>query len=157
MSEVGSRLRRWSWVGPGPPGHAPTPLRPVFLSLNPGLGVRVLGQGRVSVSFLASGRQARFSVGACVQQPADHKGAVPARGPPISRDELFLIAGRIGVHLGIRRLQLCLLAPSSSRPPRLRLASGVLSLARRLLDWSGRLGLKERERAFVHRCLQDCL
>lgn len=62
LDEGGKRIRTWSWTDQA---QTPTPLRPLFLSLNRNIGVRVLGQQLVFVSFLASGQQARFRVGSC--------------------------------------------------------------------------------------------
>lgn len=64
LNDAGARIRRWSWRGHS---QTPTPLRPVFLSLNCSLGVRALGQENMFVSFLSAGQQAKFSVGACLQ------------------------------------------------------------------------------------------
>nr|XP_046216176.1 uncharacterized protein LOC124041988 isoform X4 [Oncorhynchus gorbuscha] len=64
LNDAGARIRRWRWRGHS---QTPTPLRPLFLSLNRSLGVRVLGQEHMFVSFLSAGQQAKFSVGACLQ------------------------------------------------------------------------------------------
>lgn len=64
LDELGARVRRWCWSNLS---LTPTPLYPVFLSLNKTIGVRVLGKEHVFVSFLASGQQAKFSVGTCIQ------------------------------------------------------------------------------------------
>ncbi|KAM7400673.1 hypothetical protein PAMA_005053 [Pampus argenteus] len=56
LDEMGARVRRWRWSSPG---LSPTPLLPVFLSLNKTVGVRVLGKEQVFVSFLARGQQAK--------------------------------------------------------------------------------------------------
>ncbi|KAM4605270.1 glutamate-rich protein 6 [Polymixia lowei] len=67
LDETGARVQRWRWSSLG----LTFPLRPVFLSLNKILGVRVLGQEQVFVSFLSCGQQAKFSVGACCVQGGD--------------------------------------------------------------------------------------
>ncbi|CAB1317698.1 unnamed protein product [Coregonus sp. 'balchen'] len=152
LNDAGARIRRWSWRGQS---QTPTPLRPVFLSLNRSLGVRVLGQEHVFVSFLAGGQQAKFSVGACVQPVS--RGIIQAPGPSISKEELILLAGRIRVHQVIRYLHHCLRSPSNPRPLRAVLAPRLVFLAKRLLDLSFSHRLEESEKAFVHRCLQDCL
>lgn len=63
LDEAGARVRRWGWSS-----QSPTPLQPVFLSLNKTVGVRILGREQVFVSFLAKGQQARISVGTCCAQ-----------------------------------------------------------------------------------------
>lgn len=65
LDEAGARVRRWSWSSLS---LTPTPLHPVFLSLNKTVGVRVLEKEQVFVSFLAKGQQAKFSVGTCCAQ-----------------------------------------------------------------------------------------
>lgn len=65
LDEAGARVHRWSWNSPS---LIPTPLHPVFLSLNKTIGVRILGKEKVFVTFLAKGQQARFRVGACCAQ-----------------------------------------------------------------------------------------
>lgn len=65
LDEEGARVRRWRWSSPC---LTPTPLHPVFLSLNKSVGVRVLAKEQVFVSFLARGQQAKFSMGACCAQ-----------------------------------------------------------------------------------------
>lgn len=68
LDELGARVRRWCWSNLS---LTPTPLYPVFLSLNKTVGVRVLGKEKVFVSFLARGQQAKFSVGTCIQVKVD--------------------------------------------------------------------------------------
>ncbi|NWQ82165.1 ERIP6 protein, partial [Columbina picui] len=67
LDRAGSRLRRWTWpnstASPGPQ----VPLSPTFISLNQHVGVRILGQDKITVSFLAMGQQAKFNVGTRVQ------------------------------------------------------------------------------------------
>ncbi|XP_034147409.1 glutamate-rich protein 6 [Esox lucius] len=152
LNEAGARIKRWRWSAHG---QTPTPLRPVFLSLNSSMGVRVLGQEHVFVSFLAGGQQAKFSVGACVQPAA--QGISNAPGSLTSKEELFLMAGRFEVHQIIRHLHQCLRSPSNPRRRRAAPTLSLLSLAKRLLNLSCSIQLEESERAFVQRCLQDCL
>ncbi|KAL0966623.1 hypothetical protein UPYG_G00297570 [Umbra pygmaea] len=152
LNEAGARTMRWYWRGQN---QTPTTLRPIFLSLNRSLGVRVLGQGHVFVSFLASGKQAKFNVGSCVPTAAPGMSKAPERS--VSKEELFLLAGRIGAHRVIRHLHQCLSTPSNTRPRRDGLTPRLVSLAKKLLNLSRSLRFEDRERAFVHRCLQDCL
>ncbi|XP_062849031.1 glutamate-rich protein 6 isoform X2 [Trichomycterus rosablanca] len=62
LDDNGARTRKWSWTDHS---HNPVTLRPIYLSLNKNVGVRVLGRESIFVCFLASGQQARFSVGSC--------------------------------------------------------------------------------------------
>uniref|UniRef100_A0A8C5PBD9 Glutamate rich 6 n=1 Tax=Leptobrachium leishanense TaxID=445787 RepID=A0A8C5PBD9_9ANUR len=62
LDNEGRRVRRWKWqtvFSPKPYVH----FKPIFLSLNHQVGVRIIGQDQMSVSFLAMGKQAKLNVG----------------------------------------------------------------------------------------------
>ncbi|KAK5889004.1 hypothetical protein CesoFtcFv8_015049 [Champsocephalus esox] len=94
LDEAGARVHRWSWNSPS---LIPTPLHPVFLSLNKTIGVRILGKEKVFVTFLAKGQQARFRVGACCAQCECATGS-DASGPSISKEELYVLAAKVRIH-----------------------------------------------------------
>ncbi|XP_042283667.1 glutamate-rich protein 6 isoform X1 [Thunnus maccoyii] len=153
LDETGARVRRWSWSSLS---LSPTPLHPVFLSLNKTVGVRVLGKEQVFVSFLASGQQAKFSVGTCCAQCKCTSDG-PVSGPSVLKEELLVLAARIKLHLVIRHLHQNLMAPSNPRLPKTTLAPSVHVFARRLLEVSTNVMMSESEKAFICRCLQDCV
>ncbi|XP_027141487.1 glutamate-rich protein 6 isoform X2 [Larimichthys crocea] len=152
LDEEGARVRRWSWSSPS---LTPTPLHPVFLSLNKAIGVRVLGREKVFVSFLARGQQAKFSVGTCcVQDECPTDGA--ASGPSVLKEELLLLAAKIRIQLAFQHLHQYLRLPSHPLLPKSTQASHLHVVAQRLLDVSAGV-MSESEQAFIHRCLQECL
>ncbi|KAK2895299.1 hypothetical protein Q8A73_014787 [Channa argus] len=114
LDEVGARVRRWCWSSMK---LTPTPLHPVFLSLNKTIGVRVLGKEQVFVSFLASGQQAKFSVGTSSVQ-GESKTDGPEAGPSVLKEELLLLAARIRIHLAIQDLHQYLKTPYHPRVPK---------------------------------------
>lgn len=65
-------MRRWRWPSSIAASELQAPLSPIFISLNQHVGVRILGQDKVIVSFLAMGRQAKFNVGTKVQVSLKH-------------------------------------------------------------------------------------
>nr|XP_046264064.1 glutamate-rich protein 6 isoform X2 [Scatophagus argus]XP_046264065.1 glutamate-rich protein 6 isoform X2 [Scatophagus argus] len=151
LDEGGARVRRWCW---GRLSSTPIPLRPIFLSLNKAIGVRVLGREKVFVSFLAGGQQAKFSVGACCTQ-GECKTDRAASGPSVSKWDLLESAARIRAHLAIQRLHQFLSMPSHPRPPKTKEALRLHAEAHRLLAASADVMMSDSDRAFVHRCLQD--
>ncbi|XP_029309937.1 glutamate-rich protein 6 [Cottoperca gobio] len=153
LDEAGARIRRWSWNSLG---LTPTPLHPVFLSLNKTVGVRVFGKEQVFVSFLAKGQQAKFSVGNCCAQ-GECKTDEAASGPSVIKEELFVLAARIRIHLAIQHLHLYLMTPSRPRLPKTTQTPHLHVVAQRLLEVSADVTMSERERFFIQRCLQDCL
>ncbi|KFV00823.1 Protein FAM194A, partial [Tauraco erythrolophus] len=67
LDQAGSRVRRWTWPNSTKSSGPQVPLSPIFISLNRHVGVRILGQDKIAVSFLAMGQQAKFNVGTKVQ------------------------------------------------------------------------------------------
>ncbi|KAK2090497.1 hypothetical protein P7K49_031753 [Saguinus oedipus] len=64
--QAGNRIRAWNWTSSitSPPFVS---FKPVFLALNRYIGVRILDQDKISITFLAMGQQARISVGTKVK------------------------------------------------------------------------------------------
>ncbi|KAL1279946.1 hypothetical protein QQF64_014546 [Cirrhinus molitorella] len=148
LDEGGRRIRTWSWTDQA---QTPTPLRPLFLSLNRNIGIRVLGQQLVFVSFLASGQQARFRVGGC-ELPKEHN--IPQ--VLMCKEELVLLACRVSLHMALIRLQQCQAFPSSPTHLQVRPPPFLHSLVRRLRSLSHRVQMEEPDKAFIQRCLQAC-
>ncbi|XP_051943249.1 glutamate-rich protein 6 isoform X2 [Hippocampus zosterae] len=148
LDETGARIRRWSWKTLPPP-HLP----PLFLSLNKHIGVRVLGKDQIFVSFLAHGQQARCSVGSCSAQCKCTR-ETPAGEPSLLKDELFVLAARVKIHLCIQHLNWSLLTPlhQKSTP-----AQSIRVFGKKLLEVSTNVLMSQHERAFIRGCLQDCL
>lgn len=67
LDKAGSRVRRWTWPNSLTSSGPCVPLSPIFISLNQHVGVRIVGQDKIIVSFLAMGQQAKFNVGTKVQ------------------------------------------------------------------------------------------
>ncbi|XP_035745890.1 glutamate-rich protein 6 isoform X2 [Egretta garzetta] len=91
LDQEGSSVRRWTWPNSIMSSGPHVPLRPIFISLNQHVGVRILGQDKITVSFLAMGQQAKFKVGTKVQ--VSDIGRLPPR-TWLGEDELLLLAFR---------------------------------------------------------------
>ncbi|XP_076828804.1 glutamate-rich protein 6 isoform X2 [Brachyhypopomus gauderio] len=146
LDEGGARTCRWSWSDHTP---TPTPLRPIFLSLNQNVGVRVLGRQYVFVTFLASGQQARFRVGSCVKLK---DGDPRLRAPPLCKEELLLLACRVYIRLVLTQTDRR--PPAAPRP--LTVPPSLRAVGRKLLQLSHRLHMEDRDGVFIQHCLQDC-
>ncbi|KAM9007137.1 glutamate-rich protein 6 isoform 1-T1 [Ara ararauna] len=131
LDQAGSRVRRWTWpnniMSPGP--HVP--LRPIFISLNRHVGVRILGQDKIAVSFLAMGRQAKFNVGTKMQVSDVSQLPSPA---PLSEDELLLLAFRVRILRLIDRLRGCLNFPSSEQWDKLKSPAYLITQTLKILQ-----------------------
>ncbi|XP_023132289.2 glutamate-rich protein 6 isoform X2 [Amphiprion ocellaris] len=151
LNDAGARTCGWSW---GSLSVTPTPLHPIFLSLNKAIGVRVLGNKQVFVSFLARGQQAKLSVGACCAQ-CEYK--TPTSRSSASKEELLVSAAKIRINQAVQHLHQNLMKTSHHQPPTTTVAPRLQAAAQRILDNSADVVMSESDRAFIHRCLKDCL
>lgn len=62
LDSAGRRVRRWHWKSSDSKQPC-VQFKPIFISLNLRVGVRIIAQDKIYVSFLAMGKQAKFSVG----------------------------------------------------------------------------------------------
>ena len=63
LDVFGAKKRRWSWKDQETHVHAP-PFQPICMRLNRHNSVRVMAQEAIALTFMASKRSCRFSVGA---------------------------------------------------------------------------------------------
>ncbi|XP_021249721.1 glutamate-rich protein 6 isoform X2 [Numida meleagris] len=112
LDRKGSRVRRWIWPSSTAPSGPCAPLSPIFLSLNLHVGVRIMSQDKITVSFLAMGQQAKFNVGTKVQ--GSQAGQLRA-SPQLNEDELLLLALRVRILRLIDKLRGCLNFPSNEQ------------------------------------------
>ncbi|XP_023789011.1 glutamate-rich protein 6 [Cyanistes caeruleus] len=108
LDQAGNRIRRWTWPNLLPGRHVP--LSPIFISLNRHVGVRILAQDKIFISFLAMGRQAKFNMGTKVQVGTASQPLPPAQ---LGEDELLLLAFRVRILQLFDRMRGCLNFPSS--------------------------------------------
>ncbi|XP_075617890.1 glutamate-rich protein 6 [Balearica regulorum gibbericeps] len=112
LDRAGNRVRRWTWPNSVVSSGPHVPLSPIFISLNRHVGVRILGQDKITVSFLAMGQQAKFNVGTKVQVSGISRLPPPAR---LGKDELLLLALRVRILRLFDRLRRCLNFPSNEQ------------------------------------------
>ncbi|NXA06941.1 ERIP6 protein, partial [Sapayoa aenigma] len=129
LDPAGSRVRRWAWPNMSPPPHVP--LSPIFISLNRHVGVRILAQDKIIVSFLAMGRQAKFNMGTKVQVSATSQLPAPAW---LGEDELLLLALRVRILQLFDRMRGCINFPSSEQRNKMRPPAYLLTQAAKILE-----------------------
>ncbi|XP_015727624.1 glutamate-rich protein 6 isoform X2 [Coturnix japonica] len=112
LDRAGNRVRRWMWPSSTASSGPCAPLSPIFLSLNLHVGVRIVGQDKITVSFLAMGQQAKFNVGTKVQ--GSQAGQLRVH-PQLNEDELLLLALRVKILRLIDKLRGCLNFPSNEQ------------------------------------------
>uniref|UniRef100_A0A669Q424 Glutamate rich 6 n=1 Tax=Phasianus colchicus TaxID=9054 RepID=A0A669Q424_PHACC len=113
LDRAGNRVKRWMWPSSTASSGPCAPLSPIFLSLNLHVGVRIMGQDKITVSFLAMGQQAKFNVGTKVESPLPME--VPLHCPSLGPDELLLLALRVRILRLIDKLRSCLNFPSNEQ------------------------------------------
>ncbi|NXO05146.1 ERIP6 protein, partial [Rhinopomastus cyanomelas] len=115
--QAGSRVRKWTWPNSTTSSGPHTPLSPIFISLNQYVGVRILSQDKIIVSFLAMGQQAKFNVGTKVQ--VSDGGQLSALAP-LGQEELLLLAFRVKILWLLDRLRGCLNFPSNKQRDKIK-------------------------------------
>ncbi|XP_038601521.1 glutamate-rich protein 6 [Tachyglossus aculeatus] len=126
---AGNRVRMWKWSSTLT-SRPTVPFKPIFLSLSQYIGVRIIDQDKISVTFLALGQQARFSVGAkvqirCVDQIPSFR--------LLSQDDFLLLAHWIRIQYLLDKLQGCRDFPSSQLWDKMKPPSYLASHALKLL------------------------
>ncbi|NXJ09494.1 ERIP6 protein, partial [Odontophorus gujanensis] len=117
LDRTGNRVRRWMWPSSTASSEPCTPLSPIFLSLNLHVGVRIVSQDKITVSFLAMGRQAKFNVGTKVQGSQAGQLRAPLQ---LNEDELLLLALQVRILRLIDKLRGCLNFPSNEHWDRMK-------------------------------------
>ncbi|NXF02856.1 ERIP6 protein, partial [Smithornis capensis] len=129
LDQAGSRVRKWVWPNMSPGPHVP--LSPIFISLNRHVGVRILAQDKIIVSFLAMGRLAKFNMGIKVQVTATSQLPAPAW---LGKDELLLLAFRLRILQLFDRMRGCIDFPSSEQWNKMRPPAYLLTQAAKILE-----------------------
>ncbi|XP_023476875.2 glutamate-rich protein 6 isoform X1 [Equus caballus] len=137
--QAGNRVRAWNWSSAVASSHFVS-FKPVFLALNHYVGVRILEQDKVSITFLAMGQQARISVGTKVklQNPEE----IPVLRY-LNQDDLLLLASLIKIRRLFHKLEGCALFPSSQAWDRLQPPAYLSCLAVRLLALCHNSGMRQ--------------
>ncbi|XP_067945055.1 uncharacterized protein [Watersipora subatra] len=112
----GSRKRRWHWLDQTTHMHAP-PVQPLCFALNKHIGVRVLNQDNISMTFLSYQRSCRFNVG--VKLKLVH----PENLPPdvlYDEDKIFMDEKANRVSGLLSKIDNLLKYPNSTRADKIR-------------------------------------
>ncbi|NWI52948.1 ERIP6 protein, partial [Calyptomena viridis] len=129
LDQAGSRVRRWAWPNMSREPHVP--LSPIFISLNRHVGVRILAQDKIIVSFLAMGRQAKFNMGIKVKVSATSQLHAPAW---LGKDELLLLAFRVRILQLFNRMRGCINFPSSEQWNKMQPPAYLVTQAAKILE-----------------------
>ncbi|XP_072474397.1 glutamate-rich protein 6 [Notamacropus eugenii] len=128
--QEGNRVRTWKWSST----MTSLPLisfKPIFLSLNNYVGVRILDQDKVIVSFLALGQQARMNVGTKLTVRVYEE--VP-KLRYFTDEDLFLLAFIIKMRRLLSKIEICVNFPSSENWYKLKTPSYLATRAVKLLS-----------------------
>ncbi|XP_078266017.1 glutamate-rich protein 6-like isoform X2 [Rhinoraja longicauda] len=108
--EHGTRLRRWFWRDCSLP-LVFAPLKPIFISLNINIGVRIIEQQRILLTFLAMGKQAKFNLGSILKFKTSSMQTITNSW--VTDDDRFLQTSWIKVQTIINKLCIALNFPSN--------------------------------------------
>ncbi|XP_041060467.1 glutamate-rich protein 6 [Carcharodon carcharias] len=128
LDQQGTRVKRWCWRERLSPLIF-APFKPIFISLNENIGVRIIEQGRIFITFLAMGQQAKFKVGRKLKPKRVSKEFLTNSW--ITEDELLLQASQLKVRTAINKLCITLNFPSNN-PEKIPLPLYLVSQQQRL-------------------------
>nr|XP_014425444.1 glutamate-rich protein 6 [Pelodiscus sinensis] len=126
----GNRVRMWTWPSSLISSGPRVSFKPIFISLNHYVGVRIVGQDKIVVTFLAMGQQAKFNVGTKVQ--VRHPDQLPPP-KPVCEEELLLFACKIRIQRLFDRLRGYLDFPSTEQWDKIKLPSYLATQALKLM------------------------
>ncbi|XP_067407934.1 glutamate-rich protein 6 [Emydura macquarii macquarii] len=127
--QAGNRVRMWIWPSSVIDSGPRVSFKPIFISLNQYVGVRIFGQDKIAVSFLAMGQQAKFNVGTKVQV---RQAALLPSPKHVCEDELLLFACKIKIQRLFDRLHGCLNFPSNEQRDKIKPPSYLATQALKL-------------------------
>nr|XP_044986577.1 glutamate-rich protein 6 [Jaculus jaculus] len=137
--QAGNRIRSWNWSST----LASSPFvsfKPVFLALNRYIGIRILDQDKIFITFLAMGQQAKISVGTKL------KLSNPKELPAfyyLSGDDILLLASLIKIRRLFHKMEGCVTFPASRVREKIKQPSYLSSLALKLLALCHDSGAKQ--------------
>uniref|UniRef100_A0A8C5RKY0 Glutamate rich 6 n=1 Tax=Laticauda laticaudata TaxID=8630 RepID=A0A8C5RKY0_LATLA len=127
--QAGNKVKTWIWPNNLQKHNPRVSFKPIFLSLNLNVGVRILGQDKIAISFLAMGKQAKINVGTKVQPLAEHLPWPKY----IAEDDLLLFANRLKILRIFAKLNRYLDFPASDWWTKLQLPSFLLKQTSKLI------------------------
>ncbi|XP_078522216.1 glutamate-rich protein 6 isoform X2 [Lissotriton helveticus] len=126
----GNRVRTWKWDS-NFATETHCLFKPIFISLNHNIGVRIFGQDKILISFLAMGKQAKFSVG--VKLEVKEPALVPCLHRDLQKEELLLLAYKIKILSLFSRLHGCLSFHSKNQIDKFKPPSYLVSQTQKLI------------------------
>ncbi|XP_026522714.1 glutamate-rich protein 6 [Notechis scutatus] len=127
--QAGNKVKKWIWPNNLQKHNPRVSFKPIFLSLNLNVGVRILGQDKIAISFLAMGKQAKINVGTKVQPLAEHLPWPKY----VAEDDLLLFANRLKILRIFAKLNRYLDFPASDWWTKLQLPSFLLKQTSKLI------------------------
>ncbi|KAH0624079.1 hypothetical protein JD844_007416 [Phrynosoma platyrhinos] len=127
--QAGNKVKMWIWPNNLQQSRPRVSFKPVFLSLNLNVGVRILAQDKIAISFLAMGKQAKINIGTKIELFPDHH----PWPKDISDDDLLLFASRIKILRIFAKMRGCLDFPTSDWGTKVQFPSYLSKRALRLI------------------------
>ncbi|KAM3930454.1 glutamate-rich protein 6 [Leptodactylus fuscus] len=130
----GRRVLRWQWKSQDIDKPC-TQFKPIFVALNHQVGIRIFGQDRMYVTFLAMGKQAKLSVGG--KKLAKVEGRDRDLQKESTEDEFLLLAIKIKFLFLLNKCHECLSFPSKKQWERVKPPSFLVAQAQKLIGLCG--------------------
>ncbi|KAM8953145.1 glutamate-rich protein 6 [Pelodytes ibericus] len=132
---IGRRVRRWKWKS-SVPAEPCVQFKPIFISLSHQVGVRIIGQDQMFVSFLAMGKQAKFNVGKRGQKLRQVMAMESGMqlNKEVAEDELMLFAIKIKILSLVNKLHEYLNFPSNKQWDKIKPPTFLIAQAQKVIN-----------------------
>ncbi|KAM4772422.1 glutamate-rich protein 6 [Rhinophrynus dorsalis] len=133
--QAGRRVRRWRWKSRTSTEPC-VQFKPIFISLNHHIGVRITSQEQIFISFLAMGKQAKFSVGSKrqIKRQMNDLEINNQMKKDVPEEELILFAIKIKILSLLNKLHGCMNFPSARQWDRIKPPLFLVGQAQRLME-----------------------
>ncbi|KAG8445291.1 hypothetical protein GDO86_010178 [Hymenochirus boettgeri] len=135
LDHTGGRVKRWRWTNSTttePYVH----FKPIFISLNQQVGVRILSQEQIFVSYLCMGQQAKVKVGRKIQilRQAEELEMEIQMKPEVPMEVLILLANKIKILNLLNKLEVCVNFPLTKQCNKIKPPSFLIAQTQKLIS-----------------------
>ncbi|XP_017949534.2 glutamate-rich protein 6 [Xenopus tropicalis] len=134
FDHTGMRLRRWRWKSTDL-SEPYVPFKPVFISLNQQVGIRICSQEQIYISFLSMGKQAKINIWTRHQTKTQVDGleVYTQMKREIPEEELILFATKIKILSLLNKLEGYVNFPTNEQWDKLKAPPFLVAQAQRLV------------------------
>ncbi|OCT80894.1 glutamate-rich protein 6 [Xenopus laevis] len=154
FDHTGTRLRRWIWKSTDS-SEPCVSFKPVFISLNQQVGIRICSQKQISISFLSMGKQAKIKIwrGLQMKTQVDGLETYIQMKREIPEEELILFACKIKILSMLNKLEGFVKFPTNEQWDKLKPPSFLVAQTQRLVFLCNRGSVSKEAQSSIREIL----